>query len=410
MDAVLFLVGMAGGAVLPHPVAAYPFLLGGIAAASAGWLLRKRHALVAVLAVAVLARGVWLVPTAPLSDDLYRYLWDGRVANAGVHPFAYAPASEELAPLRDTAIWPHINHPTIPTIYPPVAQLWFRLLDAVAPTPRGVRAAAAMLDLVTVGLLAALLRRRGRPAAEAAVAAWCPLAVLETAGGGHVDALGACLLVAGLLALEGPGRRRDFAGGLLLGLSILVKPVAVVLAPTLLAPGPAARRLTRIAGGLAAAIVVVPYLGAGSKLFTGFLAYAEHWRFNDALYSIVLGTGLSPRGARVLLGGVMLALAFIVPARVRDPLAAAACLVGAGLVLSPTVHPWYALWLVPLLPFLPRAVAPAGFALVALLPVAYAAAWTEATTGTWAEPAWVRPVIWGPVGVALIVGAVRRRG
>jgi hypothetical protein len=272
-----------------------------------------------------------------------------------------------------------------------------------------MRAAAAILDLATMAALALLLRARRRPPAGALVLGWCPLSVLESAGGGHVDCLGAALLVFGLLALEVSSRARAAAGGLLLGLSALVKPVALVVLPALLARSRPVRRLVFLAGVAAALLVALPYAGAGSKLFTGLLAYGERWRFNDAFYSPLVAAGIPPLGARAALALAVVLVAAGAPRLLRDPLAAAGCVIGAGIALSPTVHPWYALWIVPLLPFLPRAVAPAAFALVTLLPVSYAAAWSRATTGVWAEPGWSRPVLWVPVLALLGWGLIASR-
>ncbi|NNE42565.1 MAG: DUF2029 domain-containing protein, partial [Gemmatimonadetes bacterium] len=340
-------------------------------------------------------------PDPPLSDDLYRYLWDGRVGNAGIHPFVHAPDSDELGNLRDEAVWPHINHPDVPTIYPPVAQYFFRVLDVAAPTPRGVRVVMSLVDLLGVAALAGLLRKRGRPAALCVVAAWCPLSVMETAGGAHIDALGSLLLVGAMVLWVAPPR--PFLAGLVLGLSTLVKPTALALAPALLMRAPG-RRVTMVAGALVAGLVALPFLSAGAQLFTGFLTYAEHWRFNDSLYSALVAGGLTPRGARGVLSAAVLILAIVLPWRLRRSLASVAAVLGAGIVLSPTVHPWYALWLVPWLPFLPERVRPAGVVLVALLPLSYAAAWLERTTGVWVEPAWLRPAVWGPVFLLLAAG------
>lgn len=416
LPAALFLAPLAAAPWLRNPPRDFPVWIVLLVPSTAGWLLAIRRtartgsagpsALGLVLTVAVAARALWLFPPVPLSDDLYRYLWDGRVANAGIHPFAWAPSAPALAHLRDDEVWPRINHPDIPTIYPPVAQAWFRMLDAVAPHPRGARAAAALADVAVVVLLAALLRARGRSPAAAVAAAWCPLSVLESAGGGHVDAPGAALLTAALLAAEGARGAPALATGALASLAAMVKPVPVLVAPALLRPGPATRRAALVVGALLGSIVAVPYLGAGSKLFTGFLAYAEHWRFDDSLYWLLTGRGLSPREARVALAAAVAALALIAAIRLRDPLAAGGCAVAAGLALSPTVHPWYALWLVPFLPFLPRAVFPAAIVLIALLPLSYAAAWTDAVTGTWSEPPWLRPAVWIPTALALAAGAL----
>ncbi|MEM9862802.1 MAG: hypothetical protein AAF938_14360, partial [Myxococcota bacterium] len=87
-----------------------------------------------------------------LSDDVYRYLWDGHVLLSGVDPYAHAPASPPLAGLRD-ADWARINHPVLATIYPPLAQGLFalgRLLGGVW----AFKVLALLGHLAVVGLLA----------------------------------------------------------------------------------------------------------------------------------------------------------------------------------------------------------------------------------------------------------------
>ena len=77
--------------------------------------------------IAVVMR-VALLPLAPeLTDDFYRYLWDGHVQLAGTNPYLYAPGAPEVEGLRTA--WHHlINNPTVPTIYPPLAQLVFLMI------------------------------------------------------------------------------------------------------------------------------------------------------------------------------------------------------------------------------------------------------------------------------------------
>ena len=68
-----------------------------------------------------------LVPTpVVLSSDIHRYLWDGRVQWAGINPYRYPPAAEELAALRDAQVHPQINRPTKRTVYPPGMEALYR--------------------------------------------------------------------------------------------------------------------------------------------------------------------------------------------------------------------------------------------------------------------------------------------
>src|SRR5260370_38476078 len=69
----------------------------------------SRRALVAVLAAAALMRlGVLLAPPY-LSDDVNRYIWDGRVDAAGINPYRYIPVDPPLEALREDTILPNVN-------------------------------------------------------------------------------------------------------------------------------------------------------------------------------------------------------------------------------------------------------------------------------------------------------------
>ena len=84
-----------------------------------------RATLVIIFGFAILFRLV-LLPTRPtLSDDMFRYVWDGRVQAAGLSPYRYAPDAHELIDLRNEmrAVWRSINRPKVVTVYPPGAQL-----------------------------------------------------------------------------------------------------------------------------------------------------------------------------------------------------------------------------------------------------------------------------------------------
>lgn len=74
-----------------------------------------------------------LLPMAP-SDDIWRYLWEGKIQNLRFNPYLVSPASEALRQFRD-GYWPWINHPTIPALYPPATELVFRLLAAIGYHP-----------------------------------------------------------------------------------------------------------------------------------------------------------------------------------------------------------------------------------------------------------------------------------
>ncbi len=190
-----------------------------------------RAALWWVLGVAVALRVPVIAAPPFLSGDLFRYIWDGRVQQAGINPYRYIPAAPELGALRDDAIYPNVNRRDYaPTIYPPAAQLIFRAAAAFGQTPLAIRVAMEAFEALAVACLLCLLRLVGRPGAQVLIYAWNPLAVWTFAGNGHVDAAGAGL--AALALLLACTRRRGLAG-VALGLATLTKFLPLVLAPAL---------------------------------------------------------------------------------------------------------------------------------------------------------------------------------
>jgi len=329
----------------------------------------RRAGIVLVVAVAVVLQGAALTRGSQISDDLYRYGWDGRVQAAGIDPYRYAPTAPELFPLRDAWLWPdtatcerrkqerpctRINRPLAHTIYPPVAEAWFTAVHLL-PGPARDHHQQLYASLVSLGLLLLLSReliRRGRSPLLAAAYGWSPLAGLDIASDAHVDVLAAVLGLAAVLTAEHlQGRqarsRLPVAVGVLLGLATAVK-----VYPALLLPALARRSPVRTLASFAAvvAVVYVPHvLTAGLDVLgylTGYLTeeqYAKGGRF--LLLGLVGITGGAAKAVAVLLLGALAAL--VARSGMRPAEAALAMLGGTLLVVDP-VQPWYAVLLVAL--------------------------------------------------------------
>src|SRR5258705_6284184 len=93
-----------------------------------------------------------------LSDDIYRYIWDGRVQSAGINPYRYIPADESLAELRVDKIYPNINRRDYArTIYPPVAEGAFLLITRFSESVTWMKAVMVGCEAITVWALIQLL-------------------------------------------------------------------------------------------------------------------------------------------------------------------------------------------------------------------------------------------------------------
>jgi hypothetical protein len=329
----------------------------GALAASPG--LPRRGLLVA-LGVALVWRVALVAGPPLLSDDINRYVWEGRIQNHGGNPYhwEHRPTKERWIPLRDE-VWEGINHRRMPAVYPPLFQLAARAVTSVHDSIVAMKAFMVLCEIATLGLLALLLRRRGLGPERLLVLAWSPLALVEIAGSGHNEAFGMMWLVAALLAVDAD---RPLLSALAASAGFMAK-----LLPGLVAVSWARRYRpwhVLAALGLAAALVW-PYLDAGRTLVHSLSRFARFWRFNETLFAPLATlfdrvlVEIGPLGLEVEMGGheaavragalLTLALAVVLAWRRTEPVAAALAVVAASLLLSPNVLPWYALWLVPLL-------------------------------------------------------------
>jgi len=306
------------------------------AVAALAWLPLVRRSLPpgTTIAIALALRALLFFREPLLSGDVYRYLSDGRVSASGGNPYLYTPAD------------PRINHPEIRSIYPPHAQLLFRLAHDLVSWRLIVVAA----DLAAI----VLLRRRG-----ALAYATCPLVLFEGTWSGHIDAVAAVFLAFAL------ARRSHAAAGVSAGIASGLKIIPLAAMPALLRRAGRTGRW-RFAGtaALTLALPVLPFLGA--PIMPGLRDYATRWIFNSPLYDLVRATVewiptkeiwthhplriaaisdvvyrhlYADFLTRAILGIAALA-AILLARRVTTAVAAL-------LVCSPAIHPWYWLTLVP---------------------------------------------------------------
>jgi hypothetical protein len=394
------------------------------------------------LAVAlILAGGVAMEVAAfsgppHLSDDVYRYIWDGRVQAAGIDPYEYVPAAPQLISRRDPLLWPaashwcvrpgtpdpdrpgallvpgcsKLNRPWVHTIYPPVAEAYFFAVEEASPTGSGTRpmqAGAGLAALAVTGLLLGGLARLGRDPRLAVLWAWCPTVVFETGNDAHVDVLAAGLTVASLVVLaRARTRRRAAVAGSLLGLAVATK-----LYPLLVAPAVARRRPVSVASAAVAAVAAVylPHLIAIGAHVLGYLpGYLQEEGYGNGSRFALLRQVLPTAWCGPVAVAIM-ALTALVVMRYADPLRpadGAVVLVGVALILTSPAYPWYTELVVALAALAGRA---------EWLPLAFAAClpifggdvglpWTQATVVGYATAAAVAIA----VTVARVVRARRR--
>lgn len=305
-----------------------------------------------------------------LSDDLFRYQWEGRAIRAGGNPYLARPNDPAWAHIPADARAPGRD---FPSVYGPLAQ-YAQALAVEYPKLPAIAADGATLAVLAYAAPARWL-----------IYAWSPLAVVEFWGQGHNDAWLVLFLTLALV--------RTGLAGWWIGLAVAVKwwPAILVRALRL------NLRQTAIAFGVVAALAL-PFLAGfrydNARFATGFLA---GWRNNDSVFGAILWATGDPQLAKYVAFAAVAALA----AFVRDPL----WIVAGLLAVSANVHPWYLTWLLPFLVFRP---VPALLLWIALAPLGYETVIRWTALGEWRQSEWVRWAIYAPVAVVLAVSAVRK--
>ncbi len=341
-----------------------------------------------------------LVPIAvEPSDDLYRYVWEGRIQRAGFNPYVVAPDDSRLIELRDE-YWPHINHPDYTAIYPPLAQRLFRLMAAISPTLFAFKLMHVVADVLLFLLLARWLKRRGQSSDRVVLYALCPLTLSAFAVEGHLDSLMLLLLVAAGFADE---RKRLLSCGFLLGLATLAKLIPVLLLPWLM--------WRHWRAGLVMIGVIglgyLPYIDAGSALFASLTRFGGQTDMLGLGFSVL--SWLTDGGLARVVGIALIGGASLYSAWRSESLADAMYLPFAAMVLlMPVVQYWYVTWILILMPLRPRV---AWLVLAGCMVFYFESGRQLAEFGTWTLPGWTIWAVYTPFVVALVVEAIvaRRR-
>lgn len=328
-------------------------------------------------------RLILLTTTPTLSDDVYRYLWEGHLVSEGVSPYAYTvtdPALDSYTiPARE-----FVNNPTLASPYLPAAHGVFGLAALTLPAkPLSMQAVMVLFDLVAAALIVRLLTLANLPRKRVLLYLWNPLVILEVAHGAHLDALMLALVTGALVLTFDPdchsgrcGRIGRFAGPVLLALAALTRPVPLLLAPVLFWRWSWAQRAIFVSS-IAALLLPFALFGnlglsgqpEGTGLFGSARVYSESFRFNSGIYHWVersaANLGLddgrwyaATNLTRLVIGslagtalGVVWWRARGVAGETRGLLRFMAAAMAIYVLFTPVLHPWYTLLLLGFLVF-----------------------------------------------------------
>jgi len=345
------------------------------------WPLRGRSA-GAIFVLAVAARA--LMFPFPLGDDVNRYLWEGKIQNAGFNPFRLAPDSPEVSHLRDEN-WQGINQKHLAALHPPAAQLTFRLCHGIWPDKRCLRLVFTFFDLSILLVLFGLARTCGLARRHLLFYALSPLVLVYIAGEGHLEPTSVFFLMAALWAAK---LKRSGTALFLLGLGVMFKLVPLVFLPLFLVRG----NLKKAPLFFVPFLLAVPFVLDGTNMVEVPVVVAKTFFYNGFLFSILslfLPYPAASLGCWILFcllaGGIL----YSVPNLFKGCYLTA----GAFLLCMPAAHQWYFILMVPFLPFV-RSVA--WLVLTATISATFVTRIEVFASGRWVDFPLARCIEYGP--------------
>ncbi|BDI31387.1 hypothetical protein CCAX7_34380 [Capsulimonas corticalis] len=334
-----------------------------------------KAAAVMIVVCGVLFRAAVLPAPPSLSTDMYRYVWDGKVAVHGINPYRWAPNAPQLRPLRDS-MWSVTEYKAYQTIYMPVSQAFFAGNYVLfGHNLIGYKAVYASLDAGVVLMILAMLKRLKRPLTSVIWYAWCPLPITEVALAGHQDVVGVFFLMLAFLLVVRRGSVNRIA--VALTCAILTKGFALLLIPLFWRRYGKAFLVPSI---ISLSILSLPLVACLPEFLHGMQQYLKTVHVNSGLFQW-MDMALSHITVAHSQVAAMISNAAIVAVAiwsVRRPvntdqelLRRSFIVLAATLMVVPTLFPWYLVWVTPFLCLIGRRPSWAFVLLVCLIGLLY---------------------------------------
>lgn len=347
-------------------------------------------------------------------DDLWRYQWEGKIQNAGLNPYTVALDDSKLDEIRQNFPEGHkIGQRGIRPTFPPGAELLFAGLTRISGDPLFYKLLFALVDLAAIAVLLKLIGGGSRHE-SAAWYAWNPLVAYSFAGAAHFDSLMILPMLGGILFLvrstsENEARSKwiwALLAAVCLGIAISINLVpALVL---LLCVFALRWRALALAIGVAIPLLLsLPYGFPKIPVWNSIGEFTFGNRLNDLFLWVIEETAW-PNHHQVNYRYMVVIVACAIAVSLlfmRNWRRGMLWVLGAALILSPVLHPWYCTWILPIATWR-RAYA---WHVLSVTVFAYYLFWNERLFQLpWHAEPWLRALIALPVLAAMAFSLAKK--
>lgn len=332
-----------------------------------------------IICIATMLRITFALKSPELSNDIYRYIWDGIVFNNGINPYAFIPIDIYKKFPEYMELFHKLDHNNFFTIYPPISQLFFTISTSIFNNVVFMKMLLGILDSISCIFIYLLLRSLNKSTSFSLIYFFNPLVILEISGSGHIDGLGVFFLSFSIFLLNnalmsyGKQFNDNFAIkniltisalGVLFSFAVLTKLFPLVFLPLFLFILPIQLFLLfflifmlTIVGMIA---IFYPYI---LNMLTTLAIYTANWEFSNILFKLlhsIFNSAIIPRAILSVFFIYCLVLIYrkfsslILNRSLNAFITACYFITFSFLVFSPTLHSWYGLYMILFLPFIMR--------------------------------------------------------
>jgi alpha-1,6-mannosyltransferase len=325
------------------------------------WLLYQRiedNEISNYIWIAILVRGAMIFSFPNLSDDIYRFIWDGKLIWDGIHPFLHTPNDViqnnlVINPIYKT-LYPLLNSPHYFTVYPPICQIIFAISTKLFPNSIYwsavlMKMILGLFDIGSVILIQKILKNNQLPAKNVLLYALNPLIIIELCGNAHFEA---AMIFFFLLSIYFWNQQKVALTGIALAFSVASKLLPLLFLPFFISTIGGFKNLKRFASAFLISILLLflPLFNIQlvENMSKSLNLYFQKFEFNASIYYLLRWIGFQIFGYNqiALLGPALGAIVFLTIFygafwRKRDLYRNFLWSMVLYLLCATIVHPWY---------------------------------------------------------------------
>jgi len=319
-----------------------------------------------LLWTSMIFRLIFIIAIPCLSDDYFRFLWDGKLFINGFNPYLYLPSEIVNTDIAKTAglseeLYNGLNSPNYYTVYPPINQLLFSIGGFFSKFGMlagiiAIRVPILIAEFFTIKYIRKLLDSLSMPHHHILWYALNPLVIVELSGNLHFEGMMLLCIVVGIYWLMA----NKWAGAAIWwAMAISIKLIPILFLPIILKRLDFAKSIWfYIITSLALALTFLPFLDEQliHHIISSVNLYFQTFEFNASIYYIIRWVGFKQVGYNIIqqVGPILSITTFVLVMLVyfyknnswEDSLKKMLFAYTIYLLLATTIHPWYIINLV----------------------------------------------------------------